>query len=102
MNFSEGMEEKGEIDHYVGVAITKDCPDNLIQLEVPALTWAVFEVVGLFPDTLQNVRGRFYSEWFPSPNYEQVCNLDYGNLHCISFTLKIEKESSQGRQLSFS
>jgi AraC family transcriptional regulator len=73
MNFSEErMEEKGELDHYIGVATTKECPDNLIQLEVPALTWAVFEAVGPFPDTLQDVWGRIYSEWFPSSNYEQV------------------------------
>lgn len=70
-NFSEGrMEEKGEFDHYIGVATTKECPDNLVQLEVPATTWAVFEAVGPFPDTLQDVWGRIYSEWFPSSNYE--------------------------------
>ncbi|RMA90949.1 AraC family transcriptional regulator [Priestia megaterium] len=73
VNFSEGrMEEKGELDHYIGVATTKNCPRNLIKLEVPALTWAVFEAVGPFPDTLQDVWGRIYSEWFPSSNYEQV------------------------------
>ncbi|WP_062231879.1 AraC family transcriptional regulator [Fictibacillus sp. FJAT-27399] len=72
-NFSEGrMEEKGELDHYIGVATTKQCPNNLSQLEVPASTWAVFEAIGPFPDTLQNVWGRIYSEWFPSSNYEQI------------------------------
>lgn len=72
INFSEGrMEEKGEFDHYIGVATTRECPDNLTQLEVPASTWAVFEAVGPFPDTLQNVWGRIYAEWFPSSNYEQ-------------------------------
>lgn len=72
-NFSEGrMEEKGELDHYIGVATTKACPLNLTRLEVPASTWAVFEAVGPFPDTLQNVWGRIYSEWFPSSYYEQV------------------------------
>lgn len=71
VNFSEGrMEEKGELDHYIGVATNKECPDDLTQLEVPALTWGVFEAVGPFPDTLQNVWGRIYSEWFPSSNYE--------------------------------
>ncbi|MEH7495506.1 AraC family transcriptional regulator [Neobacillus niacini] len=70
-NFTEGrMEEKGELDHYIGVATTKDCPENLTKLEVPALTWAVFEAVGPFPETLQNVWGRIYSEWFPSSNYQ--------------------------------
>lgn len=33
MNFSEErMEEKGELDHYVGVATTKECPENLTKL----------------------------------------------------------------------
>ncbi|MBU8753448.1 AraC family transcriptional regulator [Priestia megaterium] len=73
LNFSEGrMEEKGQLDHYIGVATTKDCPDDLVQLEGPAGIWAVFEAVGPFPETLQNVWGRIYSEWFPSSNYEQV------------------------------
>lgn len=70
-NFSEGrMEEKGELDHYIGVATTKESPADLTKHKVPALTWAVFEAVGPFPDTLQNVWGRIYSEWFPSSNYE--------------------------------
>ncbi|MED3021404.1 MULTISPECIES: AraC family transcriptional regulator [Bacillus cereus group] len=70
-NFSEGrMEEKGELDHYIGVARAEDCPAQFAQLEVTASTWAVFEAVGPFPETLQNVWGRIYSEWFPSSNYE--------------------------------
>lgn len=72
-NFSEGrMEEKGELDHYIGVATTNACPNNLKQLEVPASSWAVFESIGPFPETLQNIWGRIYSEWFPSSNYEQT------------------------------
>ncbi|MCY9667172.1 AraC family transcriptional regulator [Paenibacillus alginolyticus] len=72
-NFSEGrMEEKGKLDHYIGVATTTECPDHLTQLDVSASTWAVFEAIGPFPDTLQNVWGRIYSEWFPSSNYEAI------------------------------
>ncbi|WP_431799896.1 AraC family transcriptional regulator [Halobacillus andaensis] len=71
-NFSEGrMEEKGELDHYIGTATTMDYCESFDKLKVPASTWAVFEVEGPFPDTLQNVWGRIYSEWFPSTNYEQ-------------------------------
>ncbi len=71
VNFSEGrMEERGELDHYIGVATNMMCPNSFSQLEVPALTWAVFEAVGPFPDTLQEIWGRIYSEWFPSSNYE--------------------------------
>ena len=72
-NFSEGrMEEKGELDHYIGAATTQSCPEHLASLEVPALTWAVFEAAGPFPDTLQNVWGRIYAEWFPTASYEQA------------------------------
>ena len=39
---------------------------------MPVGTWAVFEAVGPFPDTLQDVWGRIYSEWFPASTYEQV------------------------------
>lgn len=70
-NFSEGrMEEKGKLDHYIGVATDKNETDGLAVLEVSSHTWAVFEAVGPFPETLQNVWGRIYSEWFPSSNYE--------------------------------
>lgn len=72
-NFSEGrMEEKGELDHYIGVSTTRDCPEGLSKLEVAASTWAVFEAVGPFPETLQNVWSRIYSEWFPTSGYEQA------------------------------
>ncbi|WP_309118557.1 AraC family transcriptional regulator [Paenibacillus sp.] len=70
-NFSEGrMEERGELDHYIGVATTKACPEEFEALDVPASTWAVFESVGPFPETLQGIWGRIYSEWFPSSSYE--------------------------------
>ncbi|MFP5116386.1 AraC family transcriptional regulator [Bacillaceae bacterium C204] len=66
-NFSEGrMEEKGGLDHYIGVATTHECPENFSKLEVPASTWAVFESEGPFPHTLQETWGRIYAEWLPS------------------------------------
>ncbi len=72
-NFSEGrMEEKGELDHYVGIATTQESTGSFSELAVPKSSWAVFNVEGPFPETLQNVWGRIYSEWFPSSNYEQV------------------------------
>ena len=70
-NFSEGRLDGGELDHYIGVATTKEYPENLACLDVSASTWAVFESVGPFPETLQNIWGRIYSEWFPSSGYEQ-------------------------------
>lgn len=70
-NFSDGrMEEKGELDQYIGVATTEKCPEDFTKLEVPALTWAIFECTGPFPGTLQETWGRIYSEWFPSSGYQ--------------------------------
>ncbi|MZQ97032.1 MAG: helix-turn-helix domain-containing protein [Acidaminobacter sp.] len=72
-NFSEDrMEEKGELDHYIGVATSMDEATEFDELKVEAGTWAVFESVGPFPETLQNSWGRIYSEWLPSSGYEVV------------------------------
>jgi AraC family transcriptional regulator len=72
-NFSEGrMEEKGELDHYIGVATSSDETAEFDVLKIDASTWVVFESIGPFPETLQNVWGRIYSEWFPSSGYEAV------------------------------
>jgi len=74
VNFSEGRQDGGELDHVIGVATTRRPPEGLARLEVPAGTWAVFESVGQsvgpFPETLQAIWGRIYSEWFPSSVYE--------------------------------
>ena len=70
-NFSEGrMEEKGELDHYIGVATSSDETVEFDVLKIETSTWAVFESIGPFPETLQNVWARIYSEWFPSSGYE--------------------------------
>lgn len=72
-NFSDGrMEEKGELDHYIGVASTQEHGVKYELLKVDACSWAVFEVVGPFPETLQATWGRIYSEWFPMSGYESV------------------------------
>ena len=71
-NFSEGRLEGDDLDHIIGAATTEAAPGSLTRLEVPAYTWAVFESVGPFPETLQNIWGRIYSEWFPTSGYEQA------------------------------
>jgi len=72
-NFSEErMEQKGELDHYIGVATSCKELEGFDVLEIKASTWAVFEAIGPFPETLQNVWGRIYSEWFPSSTYEAM------------------------------
>lgn len=71
VNFSEGrMAEQGELDHYIGAATRRAVPEGLAALAVEGGLWAVFESVGPFPETLQGIWGRIYSEWFPSSGYE--------------------------------
>ena len=73
VNFDEGrMEEKGGLDHYIGVATVRECPAYFTELEVEASSWAVFTNVGPFPETLQTTWGRIYSEWLPTAHYEVV------------------------------
>jgi AraC family transcriptional regulator len=67
-NFSDGrMSGNGTLDHHIGVATTSPSGSSL---EVSAGTWAVFESVGPFPETLQTLWGRIYSEWFPHSEFE--------------------------------
>ena len=77
-NFSEGRLEGDELDHYIGVATTKAAPDNLARLEVSAYTWAVFESVGPFPETLQNIWGGF----MPNGFLPQATNRSRGRRFC--------------------
>ncbi len=73
VNFSsDRMEEKGELDHYIGVATTGPVPECFDHLPVAPGHWAVFPSEGPFPGTLQETWGRIYSEWLPSTDYELV------------------------------
>ncbi len=69
-NFTEGRDEGTELDQYIGVATIKSCSDKWKVLPVVASTWAVFTAIGSFPQELQSVWGRIYSEWLPTSGYE--------------------------------
>jgi protein-S-isoprenylcysteine O-methyltransferase Ste14 len=47
--------EKGELDHYIGVATSSNETLDFDVLSIEPGTWAVFESIGPFPETLQNV-----------------------------------------------
>lgn len=46
--------------------------DNYSVIEVPKLSFAVFESIGPIPDALQEVTRRIFSEWFPATKYEHA------------------------------
>ena len=70
VNFSEDRGEGTELDHYIGCLTTRPVPDQFEGLEVEPSTWAVFEVRGPFPQTLQQTWGRIFSEWLPSSRFQ--------------------------------
>ncbi|EUJ47426.1 AraC family transcriptional regulator [Paenilisteria rocourtiae] len=72
-NFGEGRQEGAELDQYIGVATTVDnIPARWETLNVLPSNWAVFTVCGEFPQALQDVWARIYSEWLPTSGYEVV------------------------------
>ena len=62
----------GGFDYWIAAATTKPCPPELDEMEVPALTWAVFEAKGSLPGAIQELWGRIFSEWFPNSDYEHA------------------------------
>jgi AraC family transcriptional regulator len=52
--------------HGVALAESTVVPDDLDTIAADAGTWAVFDVDGPFPETLQNLWAATATEWFPS------------------------------------
>ena len=64
------MYDDNTTDYYIGTITTSDCPPDLVALEVPAETWAIFEIIGALPTAMAEIWGRIFSEWFPTTGYE--------------------------------
>ncbi len=41
-------------------------------IRIPASTWAAFEAVGPFPETINKLEDKIFIEWFPSTGYEHA------------------------------
>ncbi|MBM7614936.1 AraC family transcriptional regulator [Alkaliphilus hydrothermalis] len=65
--------EKDEFTYVVAAEkLNGDVPNHMIEKEIPASTWAVFESIGPMPTAIQDVIKRIYSEWFPATGYEHA------------------------------
>ena len=94
-NFSEGrMEEKGELDHYIGVATSSDETAEFDVLKVEESTWAVFESVGPFPQALQDVWGRIYSSGFRLQDMRQSPALKFCGMRVRTLKTRITEVKS--------
>lgn len=67
-----GMYEDHTTDYYIATITEAETPSELTELVIPALTWAVFEIVGPMPNAMADVWGRIFSEWFPTSGYEHA------------------------------
>ncbi|MEH7491517.1 AraC family transcriptional regulator [Neobacillus niacini] len=72
------------MDYWIGTEHKGDAPEGLLELEIPASKWGVFEVHGAMPDAMQNTWKQIISEWFPSSHYQHAGTPDlevysYGN-----------------------
>lgn len=67
-----GMYEDNTTDYYIATITEKDSPKTLCKLEIPSLTWAIFEITGPMPTAMADIWGRIFSEWFPTSGYEHA------------------------------
>lgn len=76
--------ENGSMHYMIVCDVTKtEIPDKFRVLEIPALTWVVFEVEGNCIADVHRTWKRIGSEWFPASNFEHADAPDmeryYGN-----------------------
>lgn len=58
------------IYYYIAAPTDKPVPDGMMEFEIPAATWVVFESNGHFKESVQTVFKRFLTEWLPVSGYE--------------------------------
>jgi AraC family transcriptional regulator len=65
--------QKDEFTYMVAIEKPESKIDfDVVEREIPASTWAVFESIGPMPDAIQEVWKRIFAEWFPSTGYEHA------------------------------
>ncbi|SNT07485.1 AraC family transcriptional regulator [Anaerovirgula multivorans] len=59
-----------DIYYYVAVATDNPVPNGMVEFEIPAATWVIFECNGHFQESVQTIFKRFLTEWLPFSGYE--------------------------------
>lgn len=67
-----GMYEDNTTDYYIAAITEEVCPQKMCTLDIPSLTWAIFEITGPMPIAMVEIWGRIFSEWFPTSGYEHA------------------------------
>jgi Uncharacterized protein conserved in bacteria len=64
-----GEKHDNGFDYWIAASTTKPCPPQYEEVTIPAAKWAIFEVTGAMPDSIQDFFKRLYTEWFPEAEY---------------------------------
>lgn len=62
-------EKYGEVYYYIASATDKPIPEEMLEYEIPAATWVIFESEGHFKESVQSIFKRFLTEWLPFSGY---------------------------------
>jgi AraC family transcriptional regulator len=82
-------QNRTEVEHYIAVASDKPAPDGTVEYVIPAATWVIFECTGKFPEAIQELYRRFYTEWLPFSGYQ------YAETHDIEVYPVSEREAQK-------
>ncbi|GIN87182.1 AraC family transcriptional regulator [Heyndrickxia sporothermodurans] len=61
-----------QMEYWIAAASENEAPEGFESFEIPASKWAVFEVHGPMPDSMQKAWKQIFSEWFPSNGFEHA------------------------------
>ncbi|TCO70385.1 AraC family transcriptional regulator [Marinisporobacter balticus] len=92
------------IFYYIAAATNAPVPTGMLEHEIPAATWVVFECDGYFKESIQSIFKRFLTEWLPFSGYAyaelpdiEVYPIGNGSLRCghseVWIAIKKEKEN---------
>jgi len=59
-----------QFDYFIAVSSSKEVPNNMKSIEIPACTWAIFTCKSDQAKNIQKVQERMVMEWLPSSGYE--------------------------------
>ncbi|MHB8128145.1 MAG: AraC family transcriptional regulator [Mobilitalea sp.] len=59
-----------ELDYYIACASNMPAQETMVEYNVPATTWAIFECIGPMPTAIQDLQKRIITEWLPTSGYE--------------------------------
>lgn len=79
------------IYYYIAAPTDKTVPVDMVEFEIPAAVWVVFECDGRFKESVQTIFKRFLTEWLPTSGYE------YAKLPDIEVYPAIGNKSETGR-----